>query len=316
MIKKILQLLFNPSAQYCLKKLNIFIIYRDGNAIGDQVCMSGIIKLMYEQYNFKIIVFSNYPEIFEYNHRVWKNIGFNNLNKFVKLYILRFLRLFSGGQIENFMFQYCNDTLENYMRQTKKNIHLIQAHSMHFKNKVRYIDLHCEIYFSNTELNYFQKKFNLPDEFAIIQPIGKTTFTPNKEWGFGNFQQVITMMPKISWLQVGLSYDVLLKNVIDYRGKTNLRELFYLLSKARFVLANEGLLNHIVSSFNNKSIVVFSGFSCVGLAEYYNTISIYDGAYLECKPCWKLHACDIEGKPCMDKISVEGVVNTIKSITG
>ena len=44
-------------------------------AISDQVCMSAVAKEMKIQKNFKVIVFSSYPEIFVNNPYVWKNIG-------------------------------------------------------------------------------------------------------------------------------------------------------------------------------------------------------------------------------------------------
>lgn len=73
-------------------------------------------------------------------------------------------------------------------------------------------------------------KKSLPKNFAIIQPIGKTTYTPNKEWGFDKFQNVVEKTKEINWVQSGL------KDVLDLRGETkSLRELAFLISKADFV---------------------------------------------------------------------------------
>ena len=62
-IKAINQLLQKPMSgivNYILKVFNIFIIYRIGSAIGDQLCMSAIVRLINEQYPFKIVVISSY----------------------------------------------------------------------------------------------------------------------------------------------------------------------------------------------------------------------------------------------------------------
>ena len=53
-----------------LKKFNYLIIYRYGNAIGDHLYMTGVISKIYEK-KFKIIVFSNYPELFLNNPKIY-----------------------------------------------------------------------------------------------------------------------------------------------------------------------------------------------------------------------------------------------------
>jgi len=312
LILKTILIPFSFLVNVILKILKIFVIYRNGNAIGDQVCMSGVIKLINEQYDCKVIVLCSYPEVFYNNPRVLRCIDFKIFGKFSRL-MVQVLKLLQGSQIENFLFQYEKKTLDSYMRNNKSDTHLIQAHSLHFKNKLNYDDLRCEIYFSPDEIEAYEKKFNLPTHFSLIQPLGKISYTSNKEWGFENYQQVVNDLEKTRWMQVGFAYDMRLKNVFDYCGKTNLRELFYLVSKANVVLANEGLLNHIASCFKKtKSIVIFSGFCDIGLVKYNNTISIYEENTLECKPCWKLDPCDIEGKPCMKDITSKTVVDMIK----
>ncbi len=304
---KILIIPFSLLINFILKKMKLFVLFRFGKAIGDQVCMSGVIKLINEQYNYKVIIFSNFPEIFYNNPRVLKSVDLNSFKQFTRFF-MTILRLFQGTQIENFLFQYKNHTLESYMSMSKNDIHLIHAHSLHFKSTLQYDNLKCEIYFSEDELLKYKEKFNLPKVFSLVQPIGKVSFTPNKEWGSGNFQIVVKNFTETCWIQIGLNNETLLNNVLDYRGKTNLRELFYLISKAEFVLGNEGLLNHIASAFiDTKSVVIFSGFSNVDLAKYDNTLPIYNPLSLECKPCWRLEECDILGKPCMDGITPERV---------
>ena len=41
-----------------------------------------------------------------------------------------------------------------------------------------------------------------------------------KDWGFEKYQQVVNQFPNACWLQVGISNDKLLNNVIDLRSKT------------------------------------------------------------------------------------------------
>ena len=300
---------------FFLKELNIFILYRFGNAIGDQLCMTAIVENIYDNYSKKIIIFSSYPEFFENNPKIWKSYSIKKQNRYIAKLISRLLSALRGGEIENFCFPYSNGGgLEVYMRNSKAKISLIEAHSLHFKRKLALKEAKPKIYFSEKELKIFQEKFkDLPKNFAIIQPIGKTTYTPNKEWSFIKFQNVIKNLTEIKWLQTGFSNDLLLNDVIDFRGKTNtLRELAYIVSKADFVLCLEGLLNHIAASVNTKSFVIFSGFSQIELAKYITTIPIVKTPQVECSPCWILEKCPKEKKWCTENILVQDVVDVIR----
>ena len=106
----------------------------------------------------------------------------------------------------------------------------------------------------------------------------------------------------------------MLKTVIDFRGQRKLlRELAYVISKAQFVFCLEGLLNHMASSVNTKSIVIFSGFHPIEIAKYETTLAIVKNPQVNCAPCWLLHKCPKEHKWCTDGISVSQVVDTLKN---
>jgi len=314
LIKNIATFISRNIANTILKPLNIFIIYRFGKAIGDQVCMSAAVKALKKQKGYKVIVFSSYPEIFYNNPNVYKNVDIRNYPNFLKKMISRLLDISKGGQIENFRFSTKEGKgFEDFMRESKAKISLIEAHSKHFKVKLDLKDAKPQIYFSDEEIEEFSKKFEFLKDFAIIQPVGKTTYTPNKEWGFEKYQEVVNKTKdKINWVQVGLENEKLLENVIDLRGKTeSLRELAFVIKKANFVLANEGLLNHLAAAVGTKSFVVFSGFHPVEIAKYDTTIAIVKNPQVECAPCWLLEKCPKERKWCTEGVLVEDVVEII-----
>lgn len=313
LIKNIISVILNNIANVILKPLNIFIIYRFGNAIGDQLCMSAVVKELSQQKRYKVIVFSSYPELFDNNPYVYKNVNITNYPYFLKKIIIRLLSISRGGQIENFCFPNVDGGFEKYMRDTKSKISLIEAHSLHFKVKLNLKDTKPDIYFTDEEIKEYNIKFCNLENFAIIQPTGKITYTPNKEWGFEKYQEVVNKTKdNIKWVQVGLTNDILLDNVIDMRGQTKtLRELAYVVSKSKFTLSNEGLLNHIAASVKTKSLVVFSGFSQVELAKYNTTIPIVKKPQVECALCWLLEKCPKEKKWCMEDILVEDVVDIL-----
>jgi ADP-heptose:LPS heptosyltransferase len=198
------------------------------------------------------------------------------------------------------------------MRETKSKESLLEVHSNHFHNKLNLKNIKPSLYFSDTEKQVFNEKFkDLPKSFAVIQPIGKITYTPNKEWGFEKFQNIVNDTD-INWIQTGLEGDITLSNVINYTNRTrNIRELAYVISKAKFVLCLEGLLNHISAAVNTKSLVIFSGFSFVELAKYDSTIVIVNTPQVECSPCWLLDKCPLSVKNCTENITVNSVLDVI-----
>lgn len=310
-IKKFSKLIFlNPLSDiinYFLKIFNIFIIYRIGHAIGDQLCMTAVVRLINLRYSYKIIVISSYPEIFANNPRVFKNFGVIRSGS----YLSRFLRAMSGSNIENFLFKNNKFLFEEYMRTNGRNLHLVQAHSMHFKISLDFSEIMNEIYFTDSEIAVYEEKFKLPKSYSVIQPNSKLSYTPNKQWEISNFQLVIDNQKNIKWVQVGTKNEFLLDNVVDFRGETTLRELFYIVSRAKFVFASEGLINHIASAFQIQSYVVSSGFSSNSLSNYNNTVFFDSIDSCRNSPCWLLEECGVQGKPCLSDIDPIEVANNL-----
>ena len=185
---------------------------------------------------------------------------------------------------------------------------------MHFKIDINFHEISNEIFFSDQEIEEFKMKFNLPKDFSLIQPNPKTSYTPNKQWGIEKYQEVVNQVKHISWIQAGVEGDIVLDNVDSYVGKTSLRELAFLIKKAKFVLADEGLFNHLASSVGSTSIVVHSGFSSSELAKYKRTISIVNNPQVECSPCWLKEKCPKKIKFCTELISINQVINVIQGL--
>ena len=305
-LKKILSKLTNS----ILKFFNVYVIYRIGHAVGDQLNMSSVIRLIHNQYPFKIIVISSFSELFENNPRLWRS--YQVKVGFLGSLIARILRFLSGNHLENFLFTNVNFTYEDYMRDHNNLLHIVEANTLHFNLDLNFDKIFNEIFFTKNEINIFSRKFNLREPYSIIQPNSKTSYTPNKDWGFEKYQKIVTKFKDINWVQVGLEGDLLLNDVKNYVGMTSLRELAFLIKNADFVLADEGLLNHMASAFETKSFVVFSGFSQVELAKYTTTVPIVNYPQVDCSPCWITENCPKKIKYCTEQISIEQVINEIK----
>lgn len=315
-IKYLLLIIITPLKiliNYILKRMNYFIIYRIGSSIGDQVCLTGYINLLSAQKNFKIIVLSNFPQLFINNPKIYKVIDTNTFSKVKYKIINSFLFLLRGGQIENFVFKGSSSAMVKYMRESKSEEHLIELHSKHFKINLDYNVFKNEIFLTSKETKVFKNKFNLPKKFALIHSQGKISFTPNKEWDLYKLQSIVNGFNDITWIQIGVSSDIKLENTIDLRGKSNLRELAYIISKAEFILSTEGLYNHIASAYDVLSFVIYTGFSKTQLAQYKNTIAITNQENVECSPCWLLDNCKEKDFICSKGLSSDKIYKIIKN---
>ena len=312
--KYILKLIITPFILPLLKIFNILIIYTGNNGYGDHLCMTPIIKEIFETYRYKIVIITLYPDFFYNLPYVWKIVELNNLKPSIKSIIIRLITLMEHKRVEVFKFKHEYYTMEEYVRMSKLMYPVAKMISMHFKIKLSYKYIYKnEIFLSKGEIEKYQIKFLfLPDKYAVVHSEGKKSYTPNKEWGADKFQQVINSLNFIRWVQVGLTNHTRLNNTMDLRGKTTIRELAYIINKAEFVVCLEGLYNHIASAFNTKSITIFSGFHPITAANYPNTVPVVRNPQVPCSPCMLLSPCPVCGKPCTNDIAPKTVIDTIR----
>lgn len=289
-----------------LCNIHIFISIR--TALGDHLCLTSILSELKKNKIGQIILITNNKYIFLNNDDIDVLITLDN--HLLKSFIFRVFKRIQGTNIHMFQFYDKKLTQDEYMRNKHEKIHLTRLHSLHWKIPLSYKYL-PKIVFSQDEVERYDKKFKQLGNYSLVQSTGKITYTPNKEWNPQYFNQVVKDCSNINWVQVGLESDTRLDNVIDLCGKTELRELFYLVSNATFILASEGLLNHIAAVFCVKSYVVFSGFSDKSLVDYPSMQAIENNNKPICFPCWKREYC--EDKICMDEITPTFVSEIIKN---
>ena len=151
-----------------LKKRNFLVIFRNGSAIGDHVYMSSILKEISLNKSKKILLFSNYFNLFLNNPRIYKL--FKIERKSIIWFLLNSLK---GNSILE--FHSLKATKKNHFEEKKyflyyhkKNkIHLAQAMSEHFNLNLQYSDLNNEFFFSNNEILNFNNKLKLPKNYAL-----------------------------------------------------------------------------------------------------------------------------------------------------
>jgi ADP-heptose:LPS heptosyltransferase len=284
MIFKYLIRILRNKINKLLDKKNIILIYRKGSAIGDHLYMTSVLREIASK-GYKIILFSNYFELFLNNIRIKKIYK-------MKKNIFFFLNLFKGRNILEFRSPYNNIENKHFLFFHKNSkIHLSKANSEHFNLDLKYEKLDNEFFFSKNELTKWNKSIHLPLKFSLIQSTTKKKFTSNKEWDINGMQGIVNHFKKINWIQIGKSDEPKLKNCTHLLN-LNLRELAYVVYKSEFLVTYEGLFNHIASCFNKKNFLIHTGFLPIEAFNYKNNILIENNKDYPCYPCYDINCKD------------------------
>ena len=306
-INFILLRILNPLINFFLSFLNYVVIFRFGTAIGDHVYLSSIIRQINLSTNYKIILFTNFPEFFFNNPRI-KIIVRSSNNSFYS-YILR---RFKGNSILEFRNQINGKSNnEHFLQKYDYKTHLAQASSGHFPFDLNYKKLKNELFFSKDEKKKFKQKFKLNKNFSIIHSQSKKTFTKSKEWKKNGMQKIVNKFDKINWIQVGIKSETKLKNCNIFLDLT-LREVAYLIKRSDFIICYEGFFNHLASCFNKKTFLIHTGFLPVEAFKYRNTIVIENNQKMKCYPCYDL-VCKTHKKNLLKNLSNNFVFKKIKN---
>tara|TARA_B100001989_G_scaffold237565_1_gene200328 strand:+ start:8479 stop:9444 length:966 start_codon:yes stop_codon:yes gene_type:complete len=305
-LKKILKSLFKNLINTILYKRNIIVVFRNGSAIGDHVYMTSVLREIALK-KIKIVLFSNFYELFENNYRIHKLFRPHS-----KSYIWFFLNIFKGKNILEFRSQHDKKGNKHFLFYHKSiNIHLSQAMSEHFNIDLNYRNFQNEFFFSKEELIKFKEKIKLPNEFALIQSSTKQTYTSNKDWSINGMQGIIDHFKNINWIQIGKSDEPKLDNC-QQRLDLNLRELAYVIYRSNFIVSYEGLFNHLASCFNKKIFLIHTGFLPVEAFKYKNNIIIENNKDYPCYPCFDID-CKSHKQLTKQNIRIEKVIKDIEN---
>ena len=303
----LIRFLFSKLTNGIINFFGYIIIFRCGSAIGDHVYMSGILREINIAKKNKIILFSNHYELFENNIRV------NILCRFKQeSYIWFFLNCVKGKNILEFRSIHITENMQFHFLKSHKNrqMQLAEAMSEHFNLKLDYSNLKNEICFSKYELLQFGKKFQLPQNFALIQSVTKKTYTSVKDWKVSGMQKIVDSFQEVNWFQIGTSNEPKLKNC-KYLFDLELKELAFIIYKCNFLVSYEGLFNHLASCFDKKNFLIHTGFLHSNSINYQNNILIEENLKMKCYPCFKLH-CKNHNVDFVNLLNEDRVINIIR----
>jgi ADP-heptose:LPS heptosyltransferase len=295
-----------------LKKFNILIIYRFGSSLGDQLCLTAIVKRLNIN-DVKIFLFTNHSYLFRNNPNFYLII--NCKNYFIRKILGKLFKILECDSILEYKFKISHESKDKYfISNLNKPYHLANIHALHFNRYLQKEDnnLNCDFFFDNKEIINFEKNFQFKKKFAIVHSETKLSFTPNKNWYPDRFNKIIKNLNFVDWIQIGSKKDYKILNTFDMRDN-DIREMAYILSRCEFVLCLEGFINHLSSCFEKKTFVIKSGFVPNSTVSYKNSYFIKAKEKPSCDPCYLLTKCPINDYPCMNDISSEDVINFIRN---
>lgn len=310
-IKKIIfnitRLLFSKIFNFLIGLTNYIVIFRVGEAIGDHVYMSSIIREINLNKKKNIILFTNHYKLFANNLRIKILFKID-----IKSYIWFFLDCLKGKNILEFNSIHIKKDIRNHFLKYHKNnkMPLAQAMSEHFNLDIDYSNLKNEFYFDKLELLNYEKKFFFLKNFSLIHSTTKKTFTLNKEWKLSGLQKIIDSFQDINWVQIGTSNEPKLRSC-KHLLNISLRETAYLIYKSNFIISYEGLFNHLAACFDKKNFLIHTGFLHENSINYNNNIIISENKRMKCYPCFDLDCKDHQTN-FISKLSEEKVINIIK----
>jgi ADP-heptose:LPS heptosyltransferase len=276
-----------------MNKDRINKLYVIGGA-GDVLLNTPLIKYLYTIQKKKVSVY-----VFSEHH---KSILKNNPYCFVRL--LQFETFKNKKYMDNQSFFYG-----------------IYAPSLSFKTKASRIiaksfkvfDLENdlpEIFLTKKELKIGKYLISNLKNPIVINPSAASS--KNKEWFFDRWNEVVQILDEYTFIQVGIESEPLIDGVMDFRVGFSLREQLAILANTKLYVGVDSFWAHAAAALNVKGIVLF-GPSTPVVWGHESNVNIYKDT--SCSPCidWILDSECPYLKRCMTSISVDEVVNLIKS---
>jgi hypothetical protein len=128
----------------------------------------------------------------------------------------------------------------------------------------------------------------------------------NKQWPHERFQVVVDgLKTEFDFVQVGAASDHGLRDVIDLRGKTTIRQSAAILSQSRVFVGLVSGLMHLARAVDCRSVIVYGGRENPSQSGYSANENLYWNG--PCAPCWLRDDCDFDRR-CMNEILPEHVI--------
>ena len=150
------------------------------------------------------------------------------------------------------------------------------------------------IYFNKFEHGYHKHRMNkFANGFILIEPNIGPKASPNKDWGFDKFHQVVQSMPNQIFVQVGPKGTRIIPEInVVHLETNNFRLAMPVLAKAKAIIAVEGGLVHAAAALKVPGVIIYGGFTDPKVVGYpihkglfYRLHGPACGLWSHCKQC-------------------------------
>ncbi len=293
--------------------------------MGDTLAISTILNALHRKKGVRGIVYSKFPALFENNPQVVLNLDYNSVPRLLRSILKSTFKYMRGKSIVCVGSE--KWTLGTQPWRRSSGMHDYRKFYLggllpdiaddldYLKRALPFIVL------SEAERRQYDERFrHLPDKFGVVKAsVGafRKRLALAKNWSIEGMQAVVLNRDElpISWVQLGDEAEPALDGAINLLGKTELRETFYILSRAQVVLTVEGFISHAAAALSRPLVIVFSGYHNPD-SFYYGSAKIITGSSLPpCAPCYQ-NVCTMLDKPCTSSISVQQVINACREALG
>jgi hypothetical protein len=166
----------------------------------------------------------------------------------------------------------------------------------------------ADIYLNPSERDYGK----LARSRVLIHTDLKPLASPNKDWGFDQWQSLVDLFPDVPWMQIGPVTGRKL-NKVPFMPTPSFRYAVGMMSHARAAVWQEGGLHHAAAALSLKSVVIFGGFispECTGYVSHRNLFRASKEHPLGCGMRTKCPHCE----QAMRSITPQEVMKELESI--
>ena len=181
----------------------------------------------------------------------------------------------------------------------QRGIHFMQGYCEFFEDalgvRVPLLTNRPHVYLSRQERDWMdqvQQDIGRRQHFWIVNAGRKGDYT-TKHWGTDNFQRVIDLLRgRVIFVQVGAAehHHPPLRNVINFIGKTDSRQLIRLVHHSDGILCGVTFMQHLAAAFEKPCMCILGGREAVTWNQYPRQQTFHTVGLLPCSKgggCWK-----------------------------
>lgn len=249
----------------------------EAKAIGDTLCSTPVLRKLYDSYNSKIIVVTDFPELFKNNPLVEKVYQSSSINRdFINSNFISHNSFYENGQKNNKGIEFKHNRID--IRQ----YHAIKLGFMLTKDEMG--------------LDYIPDTFKpinkLPEKYVLIHPVQNW---PSRTWDAVKWMELTKRLNEqnISVVSIGKEssevgffnvkkpiFNFEIKNGINLMNKTTLSQSWHLIDKSMcFITMDSGLL-HLAGTTDSNILQLGSSINKEFRAPYRNGSQDYKYHYV------------------------------------